>query len=258
MNKTAQNRIEEIKKNGYTLDFGNVFNQTFENYKKIALYAGLVFFVFAVVVALVGTVVLFSIFDSETIASYFRPENFTPENFDLNTILIVSTISVLITSLLSPLSAGLIKMAYYADKDEEFHLSTLFEYYKAPYLIELLIATFVVTLLKTIIGSTLNYLQIPLLDVIISIVVGLFTIVMIPLIIFGNLKAIEAIKASIVVVSKQPLTLLGLLVVGFIATMVGFIGCCIGVFFTLPFIYSLYFVIYREIIGFDTDVEPTI
>ena len=46
MNKTAQNRIEDIKKNGYTLDFGNVFNLAFENYKKIALYGGLVFFVF--------------------------------------------------------------------------------------------------------------------------------------------------------------------------------------------------------------------
>ena len=37
MIKTTQDRIEEIKKNGYTLDFGNVFNHAFENYKKIAL-----------------------------------------------------------------------------------------------------------------------------------------------------------------------------------------------------------------------------
>ena len=46
MNRSTQNRIEEIKKNGYILDFAKVFNHAFENYKKIALYGGLVIFVF--------------------------------------------------------------------------------------------------------------------------------------------------------------------------------------------------------------------
>ena len=39
-----KDRIAEIKKNGYQLDFGTVFEHAFENYKKIALYAGLLFF----------------------------------------------------------------------------------------------------------------------------------------------------------------------------------------------------------------------
>lgn len=258
MNKIAQDRIEDIKKNGYTLDFGNVFNLAFENYKKIALYGGLVFFVFAVVFSLIGIVVLFSIFDSETILENLKPERFKPENFNLNTMLIFSAVSILFTCLLSPLSGGLIKMAYCADRDEEFHVSTMFEYYKSPFFTELFVATFVVTLTNTVIGGVLNYIQIPILDVVVSVTIGLFTIMMIPLIIFGNLKALEAIQASILIVSKQPLVLLGLLVVGSIATMVGFIGCCIGIFFTLPFIYSLYFAIYTEIIGFDPVDEITI
>jgi len=33
--------------------------------------------------------------------------------------------------------------------------------------------------------------------------------------------------------------------------LVGFIGCCIGIFFTLPFFYSMYYAIYSEIVGFD-------
>jgi hypothetical protein len=44
MNKTAQNQIEDIKKNGYTIDFGNVFNLAFENYKKSHSMAALYFF----------------------------------------------------------------------------------------------------------------------------------------------------------------------------------------------------------------------
>ena len=258
MNKIAQNRIEDIKKNGYTLDFGNVFNLAFENYKKIALYGGLVFFVFAVLFSILGAVLLLSVFDSETILENLKPERFKPENLNLNTMLIFSAVSVLFTCLLSPLSGGLIKMAYCADKDEEFHVSTMFEYYKSPYFIELFVATFLVTLINTVIGGILNYAQIPILDVVVSVTIGLFTIMMIPLIIFGNLKGLEAIQTSILIVSKQPLVLLGLLVVGSIATMVGFIGCCIGIFFTLPFIYSLYFAIYSEIIGFDPVDEITI
>ena len=94
MNKIAQDRIEDIKKNGYTLDFGNVFNLAFENYKKIALYGGLVFFVFAVLFSILGAVVLFSVFDSETILENLKPERFKPENLNLNTMLIFSAVSV--------------------------------------------------------------------------------------------------------------------------------------------------------------------
>jgi hypothetical protein len=57
-------------------------------------------------------------------------------------------------------------------------------------------------------------------------------------------------------VSKQPLILLGLIVVAIIGSMVGFIGCCIRCF-TLPFMYSMYYAMYNDIIGFDyeEDVE---
>jgi uncharacterized membrane protein len=77
----------------------------------------------------------------------------------------------------------------------------------------------------------------------------------IPLIVFGNLKAIESLKSSIAIVSKQPLVLLGLLIVAGIASMVGFIGCFIGVFFTIPFMYSMNYAIYSTIIGFDSKSE---
>ncbi|MDI6050053.1 hypothetical protein QLS31_09435 [Flavobacterium sp. XS2P24] len=250
MIKTTQDRIEEIKKNGYTLDFGNVFNHAFENYKKIALYGGLIFFVFAILMSLFALVVLFSIFDAETVL-----EKLKPENLSLDSMLIFSGVSLLITCLLSPFSAGLIKMAYCAERDDEFHVSTMFEYYKAPYFKELFIATFLITIVNSILSGILNYIQIPVLEVVFSVTIGLFTILMIPLIIFGKLKAVEAIQASIVIVSKQPLVILGLLVIGVIASLVGFIGCCIVIVFTIPFMYSLYYALYSEIVGFNSETE---
>ena len=255
MIKTTQDRIEEIKKNSYTLDFGNVFNHAFENYKKIALYGGLMIFVIFVLLSIFAFGVLIAIFGGAAVVDFLKPENLKPEEFSLNTLLIFSGISVLISCLISPLTAALIKMAYCAERDEEFHISTMFEYYKAPYFKEIFIATFVISIISSIISTIINYMQIPVIGFVVTVIIELFTILMIPLIIFGKLKAIEALEASILIVSKQPLILLGLIVVGSIGTLVGLIGCCIGIVFTLPFLNSLYYAIYSEIIGFETEIE---
>lgn len=255
MNKTTQYRIEEINKNGYALDFGNVFNHAFENYKKIALYAGLIIFVFFVLLSLLAFGILIAIFGAPAVVDFLKPENLQPENISITTLLIIAGASALTSCLLSPFPAGLIKMAYCAERDEEFHVSTMFEFYKAPYFKELFVATFLVSITSSIISTIINYAEIPALGFVVTVTVSLFTILMIPLIIFGKLKAVEAIQTSILIVSKQPLVLLGLIIIGSIATLVGFIGCCIGIFFTLPFIYSLHYAIYSEIIGFETEDE---
>ncbi len=253
MIRTTQNRIEEIRKNGYALDFGNIFNHAFENYKKIALYGGLVIFVFFVLFCIIAFGLLIAIFGGPAVVDFLKPENLKPEEFSLNTLLIFSGISVLISCLISPLTAALIKMAYCAERDEEFHVSTMFKFYKAPYFKELFIVTFLINIANAVLSGLVNYAQIPALEFIVSVTISLFTILMIPLIIFGNLKALEAIQSSVMIVSKQPLVLFGLLVIGGISSFVGFIGFCVGIFFTLPFVYSLYYAIYSEIIGFEIE-----
>ena len=72
---------------------------------------------------------------------------------------------------------------------------------------------------------------------------------------FSDLKATDAITSSIVLVSKQPLILIGLFVVSYLLSLVGFFGCCIGLFFTLPLMYSLYFAVYSEIVGFEETTD---
>ena len=255
MDKTTQKRIEVIRNEGYNLDFGNVFNHTFENYKKIALYAGLMIFVLFVILTIAGAGALLAAFGSPAILEFFKPENLRLEDLGLTTLLTISGVSIIVGALLSPVTAGLIKMAHCAEKDEEFHVSTMFEFYTAPYFKELFLATFIVSLVSGLLSTAINYFQIPIIGFVITVVVSLFTIMMIPLIIFGKLKAFEAIETSIMLVSKQPLVLLGLIVVGSIASMVGFIGCCIGVLFTIPFMYSLYYAIYTEIIGINSENE---
>lgn len=251
-----QDRIEEILRNGYQLDFANVFNKAFENYKKIALYAGLMIFVFMVIlVAIIASMG----------AAFFGLASLSQESLEglsqgmgalSGTALLTFTgVSILFSSLISPLQAGLIKMAYCANRDEEFHVSTVFSYYTTSYFPQIFVATFLILLFSNGISMALNYSGIILVGSILSLAIAFFTILTIPLIIFSDLKALDAIKFSFLIVAKQPLILFGLMALAVIGSMVGFIGCCIGIIFTLPFVYSMYYSIYSEIIGYDYEEE---
>jgi hypothetical protein len=118
-----QDRIKEIVDNGYDLDFADVFNKAFENYKKIALYAGLMIFVFMVILILI--IVSVGMFLGLALSQESMKElSLNMENLSgIN--LINYTGYHFILHLISPLQAGLKKMAYCAERDEEFHVSTV-------------------------------------------------------------------------------------------------------------------------------------
>lgn len=250
--KTTKEKIEEIQTNGYNIDFANVFNHAFENYKKIALYAGLMIFVFAILFGFLAGGIVILTFGVSALNQKML-ENVTAENFTGLHLAIYLIVGILFNCLFVPFSAGLIKMADSAEKDEEFHVSTVFQYYKKPYFQELVIATFLITIFSTGLSEMFKLVGVEIIGALFSAAISFFTFLTIPLIIFGNLKAIEALKSSMIIVVKQPLVLLGLLIVSGIASLVGFIGCCIGVFFTIPFLYSMYYAIYTSIIGIDSE-----
>ena len=248
-------RIEEVIKNGYQLDFGNVFEHAFQNYKKIALYGGLMVLVFSILIYSLFAIILFSFYDFNTITETMKPENLKHLTTSVNFLLLNAAFTIVIGCLFSPFSAGFLKMADCGEKGNEFHISTIFEYYKAPYFKEIIISTFFITLTTSGLSVLFNLSEMGSIGTLIGLVISFLTFLTVPLIIFGNLKAIDAIKSSIAIVVKQPLVLLGLLIVAIILAMVGFIGCCIGIFFTIPFLFSISYAIYSAIIGIDSENE---
>src|SRR5436190_1293816 len=122
MNQT-QERLHDIKKNGYQIDFADVFNHAFENYKKIALYAGLVLFVFSVLFVLFIGASLASIIGQTAMAKELSPETFKIENLSESNLLILRGVALLISCILSPFQAAFLKMAYCGDRDQAFHIS---------------------------------------------------------------------------------------------------------------------------------------
>ena len=245
-------KIAHLVANGYELQFENVFNKAFENYKKIALYAGLAILVFGFISMVIAAIGLISFVGVEHLNAntlkQLESKMLRQEYLGYQFIFVLA-----VNSIFSPISAGFLRMANAAQKDVEFKMRQFFSFYQWSYFKELFVATFVITLISTGLNSMLTYYKIPLLGEIVSAVIGILTVLSIPLIIFGKQKAIGAIQASIRLTSSKFLTLFLLLFVAFLGSLVGLIGFCIGVLFTIPFNMSMQYAIYDSIIGFENN-----
>ncbi|RVT71744.1 hypothetical protein EOD40_16730 [Flavobacterium sufflavum] len=249
--KSKKDRIQDLKNNGYSLEFEAVFNLAFENYKKIALYAGLLFLVSTIFFIAASFLIIAFTYGLANFQALMKPENFEPKNLSDNFLLAYVGCVTFFSCLVSPYFAGFIKMAHCAEIDEEFHVSTVFEYYKFSYFIELFLATLIISILSLGFTSILDKTGIPILGFLASLSVSFLSILAVPLIIFDKFNAIEAITTSASLVSRQPLLLLGLMVIAYLAMLTGFFFFLIGFFFTFPFMSSMNYAIYRSIIGFE-------
>jgi hypothetical protein len=255
--KPVKERIEAIGTNGYDLDFGTVLEHAFENYKKIALYAGLMLLFFFIALAVLFMIGMISYVGMENMEEFSkRITQFSElKEKPLDIVLQINAGMLLLSGLLNPFMAGFFKMADCAEKGEEFHVSTMFTYYKSPYFANIFIAIFIITLVNLGLSTLLEIAGLNIIGTLISLILSFVTFLVVPLIVFGKLNAIDAIKSSIIIVSKQPLVLLGLIIVAFIGAMIGIFGFCIGILFTMPFVYSMNYVIYSSIIGIDSESE---
>lgn len=245
MNST-QEKLQDVLQKGYNLEFSPVFEKAFENYKKIALQAGVVLLIVSFILVILITAIVSSLFGIGSLSETLLQVNL---NSSFLSILVYIISIAVISAVISPVSAGLIRMAHLAETGKDFSISTAFDYYKGVYFKELFLATFLLGLA----GALASLF--PFIGTIVSYIISFFTFLAIPLIIFADLKATDAIQKSIQLVSKQPLVILGLLIVTGLAIMIGLIALCIGILFTLPLIYSMYYIIYTHIIPLDSHDE---
>ena len=250
--ESINTKITHLLTNGYELQFENVFNKAFENYKKIALYAGLAILVFGFISMVLAAVGLISFVGvehlNENTIKQLESKMLKQEYLGYQFIFVLA-----INSVFSPISAGFLTMANAAHKDVEFKMRHFFSFYQLSYFKELFVATFIITLISSGIDSTLTHFKVPVVGGIISFGIGILTVLSTPLIIFGKQKALGAIQSSIRLTSSKFLTLFLLLFVAFLGSLVGLIGFCIGVLFTIPFNMSMQYAIYDSIIGFENN-----
>jgi len=246
--KSTLAQIEDIKKNGYSLDFATVFNHAFENYKKIALYSGLIILVFSIIALMIYMGVMIAYFGVESLTRDFLTE-FSNQKFT-GVELVIQTVSVsVLAALLAPFSAGFLKMADSADRDIEFNVSTIFTYYKGKYFAQLFVVAFIPSIIGTALANLVDSYDISYVGNVISFMVSYFMYLTLPLVIFGNLNAIDAIKSSIIIVTKNPLNIFAFFILGFIGSLIGIFACCVGIIFTFVFNSSMIYATYFAILG---------
>ncbi|MGX7666355.1 hypothetical protein [Flavobacterium pedocola] len=246
-------RIENLKKNGYPLDFGDVFSQSIENYKKIAVTAGLAMILLTIVFMVVGLGSLGVFVGFTDFAS--KMADFQISNFSSTTLVFYILGTALFSALTYPFTAGLIKMAHEAELNREINFSMVFDHYKSDSFKDLFFAALLISLTTTTIATLCEYTGFKFIGFIVTYGIALFAVFTIPLIIFGKLNYMDAIKSSFALVMRQPFVILGSLIVSAIIAMVGLIGLCIGIFFTLPFVYSTFYILYKNAVGVEVKHE---
>lgn len=248
-----KNQIEEIILKKYPLDFGNVFEDALDNYKKIALYAGLMFLIFSVLASILIISVCIGYIGLENIEE-FRvkiKQLSSLKVMPLDIALPLNSVLLLFSALLNPFMAGFLKMAKNGQEGEEFHVSTMFSYYKPSYFFNIFLSVILVGITSTSFVLLSDSAGLSFIGSLLSFIISILSYLSIPLIIFGNLNAIDSIKYSILLVSKQPIIFLGLIIIAIIGSILGIFAFCFGVFFTFPFAYSMQYAIYKNIVGFD-------
>ncbi|APY10300.1 hypothetical protein BWZ22_03195 [Seonamhaeicola sp. S2-3] len=231
------------------LDFGNIFSNSIELFKKTWLQ-GFLLQLFTVIVMLPLIIVFYVPFigaiiaqqesgygDTQAFDSLFAGMSILYILFVIVGVLVLGAISV-------ALNAGFYRIMRKLDHDEQVSTSDFFYFVKGKYLSK----TFVLMLISIGIGVVAALLcYLPILYVMVPL--SLFAIVFA----FNpELSVGEIVKVSFKLGNKKWLLIFGLLIVsGLLAEIVGLLSCGIGILFTAAFPYHPIYMVYKEVIGFD-------
>lgn len=251
MKNTTKQKLEEIKKNGYNLRIGEVLSETLKNYQKTVWVNGAAFLLFAFVLVAITLGLSAIVFGADTFSSAFG--DFHIANFSLVEVFFTLLIAVVLAAIICPFYAGLLKVSHHATTHKTYSFSTVFDYYKSDLLRQLIISGVLISSASSLIVTLIKFSGYIYLVEFITYFIQFLTVFTIPFIIFGKLKAVEAIEASMLIVFKNFFTILLLMLISILLTCFGLIALLIGIFFTLPIIFSMQYVIYAKAVGIYDD-----
>ncbi|MBC5833875.1 hypothetical protein G6N05_03175 [Flavobacterium sp. F372] len=227
-------------------DIGKVIDQSFTTFKKSIWVSGVGIIL---MLLLAVPITFFAIFTYMGISSLedFVQKSETLQS-DFTYLLMNAAIGIVLAALIAPVMAGFYKINHLAKQDKEFGVNNLFDYYKSPYFQPLALSAVLATLYSNIISLLLIYLNLPLVASIMQAFISLLFIFMVPLIIFENQNATDAMSNSSKIAVKHPFTIIVTVIFAFIIALLGVFAFCIGLFFTVGYFYTMNYTLYNEII----------
>lgn len=258
-NNYVKNKLEQIKREGYGLHLEAVLSKAFDIHKKVII-PGLMATLLYVFVMLLTSLMMFETLYGMNLMDFMDALQRNPAaiesamaNIPLSSMLVYSLVFSGVTGLVSPLLAGIYKVAYDTQYGGNASVSDLFSYYRQPYFLNIFIYSFLFAAIMQFTGLFLAQ-EMPglgsILAFLMQVVLSVSFIFTIPFIIFGKFSWIDALKSSLNVTFKNWFFLFFILAISMIISVIGVIFCGIGILFTYPFMYIATFVLYDTIIGF--------
>lgn len=231
------------------LDFGNIFSESIELFKKTWVQ-GFLMQLFTLIVMMPILIVFYIPFITMMIAQQNSGYGDTQaiDNFmagiSVIYVLLVSVGAVLLGTLTIAINAAFFRIIKKLDYGEATTTSDFFYFFKMNYLSKLFVLL-LVTVGISIVAALLCYL--PLIYVMVPITFFNLIFAFNP-----ELSVGDIVKASFKLGNKKWLITFGLIIVAsLLAQIVGFLLCGIGVLITAPFVYHPTYLIYKHVIGFN-------
>lgn len=240
--------IDQKVQRGYALDLGKIIEVSFENFKKTLLMSGITLLIAAVVLTFIYIAyfgILYGFGDFVTTMTELKSDAINPTMQMIN-----AAFGVIMVGVMSPLIAGFINVNHLAKTSQEITINSFFDFYKSPYLKDLILNQIIVGIFTNSIVLFLMLTNHQFISIILQILIPLFMIFNVPLIIYGEQNYLEAIIKSIRLFIKNPFIIFVAFLVGVLGSFVGLIALCIGIIFTLPYYFSIVYAIYDQAIGF--------
>lgn len=242
------NKIHQKIENGYNIEGNQIYDDTFNIFKKMAIPAGAIIFLFLVLFAGIYTLTLFTIFEDPTKIQEFI-ESLALLQFSPEILAYYIFATAVLNAIMSIFGAGFIKMAHDVYHNQLPKFGTPFIYFTKVEGIKIFIFTIIVQVIYNAISLGLETIGLSMVGLFIMILINLLTLLVVPFIIFDKMPIFKALGASISLINQKPFKILMYLILLGLLSLSGIFMFIIGIIFTLPIIYCFNFSIYENIVN---------
>lgn len=214
-------------------DSSSIISHAFELYKGVFIYplvAGVLYFIaISIIASITGLGALFMEMgqNSQAMGSY-DPEMYNDIYRSTPFLTFMGGFSIVNILLFSPLIVGTIYIAHKRNLNQHIDFSDLFIGYKQNFL-NIVLFGLIFSIVVTI---CTNLYYVPAVFILPFLFLGY------PFLLFQNVSAIEALKNSFEIVKNNYGDFLLLNLLAYLCSMLGLVGCCIGIIVTYMFYYS--------------------
>jgi len=245
--------LQEKINNAKALDFGTIFSESIELFKKTWLQ-GFLMQLFTIIVMLPLIIILYvpliTMMIAQSKSGYSDPSMFNDFFAGMSIIYIVIVIvGIFVLGAVSvAINAAFFRIMKALDEGKTVTTSDFFCFINGKYLSKTFMLM-IVSVLIAIPSALLCY--IPLIYMIVPLSFFALIFAFNP-----ELSVSDIVSISFKIGHKKWLLSFGLIIVSsLLAQIVGFLLCGIGVLFTAPFVYHPVYLIYKNVVGFEKDDE---